>query len=413
MPNPAPHNQKNRPPQATSQLPAAPSPDQVPADPPSADPPAAGPLPARVYADRLARAQAYVASNGVAGLIITPGRDFAYLTGSWSSSHERLTALVITPNHTPRIVAPATDLGELSNSLLGQLDVELTSWRDGDDPHGLVAALIAEAAAPRIAVSADITGDHLLRLQHRIAPADWMLTSEALKGMFTAKDDAEITQLAFAAAAIDAVHAQVPDWLRAGRTEREVAADIEAAILARHHSVDFVIVGSGENGADPHHSYSDRVLCTGDPVVVDIGGTVGAGYHSDCTRTYVVGGDIDAAPDDFRAAYEVLRRAHRAACEAARPGQPAATVDAAARTTIADAGLGEYFVHRTGHGIGLSLHEEPFISADNHDELIAQQAFSIEPGIYMPGKWGMRLEDIVVTTEDGIRLLNNAPRDLR
>jgi Xaa-Pro aminopeptidase len=223
------------------------------------------------------------------------------------------------------------------------------------------------------------------------------------------KDPAEIDALRAAGAAIDRVHAKVPGLLRPGRTEAEVAADIAEAIVAEGHSeAAFVIVGSGPNGADPHHECSDRELQMGDVVVVDIGGPVEPGYNSDCTRTYVLG-----EPDSQIAEqYAVLQRAQAAAVAAVRPGVTAEQVDAAARDVLARAGLAEYFVHRTGHGIGLSVHEEPYIVAGNDLPLAEGMAFSVEPGIYLPGRWGARIEDIVIVTTDGALAVNERPHEL-
>jgi Xaa-Pro aminopeptidase len=202
----------------------------------------------------------------------------------------------------------------------------------------------------------------------------------------------------------------VPEGLRAGRTEREVAADIAAAIVEEgHETVEFVIVGSGPNGADPHHEVSDRVIEDGDVVVVDIGGAVHSGYNSDSTRTYVVGSPADQQAERIAA----LVRAQQAAVDAVRPGVTASEVDAAARKVLSDAGLGDAFLHRTGHGIGVSVHEEPYIAPGNDLPLREGMAFSIEPGIYFAGEWGARIEDIVVVTADGCRRLNVAPHELR
>ena len=205
------------------------------------------------------------------------------------------------------------------------------------------------------------------------------------------------------------MHEQVPGWLRAGRTEREVGADIADAILqVGHVSVDFVIVGSGPNGASPHHALSERVIEPGDPVVVDIGGTMPDGYCSDCTRTYSVG----EPPADFLAYYAVLARAQDAACAHVRPGVSAESVDAAARDVIAEAGYGAQFIHRTGHGIGLQTHEDPYLVSGNTETLEPGMAFSVEPGIYLPGRHGARIEDIVVCGSEAGERLNHTTRDL-
>ena len=205
------------------------------------------------------------------------------------------------------------------------------------------------------------------------------------------------------------MHARVPEFLKPGRTEAEVAADITEAIVAEGHSeAAFVIVGSGPHGADPHHECSDRELQQGDIVVVDIGGPVEPGYNSDCTRTYSIG----EPPAEVAAQYAVLQRAQAAAVAAVRPGVTAEQVDAAARDLLGEAGLGEYFVHRTGHGIGLSVHEEPYIVAGNGQALAEGMAFSVEPGIYLPGRWGARIEDIVIVTADGALPVNTRPHDL-
>jgi Xaa-Pro aminopeptidase len=219
------------------------------------------------------------------------------------------------------------------------------------------------------------------------------------------KDAAEIAALRAVAAAIDAVHARVADVLRAGRTEREVAADLDRFIRADHDRTDFVIVASGPNSASPHHEPGDRVIEVGDAVVIDIGGTLD-GYCSDMTRDYVV----RVAPADYLAQHAVLEAAHAAGVAAVRPGVRAEEVDAAARAVLTAAGLGAAFVHRTGHGIGLETHEPPWIVAGDTTELAEGMAFSVEPGFYLTGRYGARIEDIVVVTATGVEVLNQRPR---
>jgi Xaa-Pro aminopeptidase len=279
-------------------------------------------------------------------------------------------------------------------------------WVDGQNPGDLVALALGGHA--RVAVTDSMPALHLLPLAERVGAVP-VLGTPIMAALRMIKDPAEIDALRAAGAAIDRVHAKVPGLLRPGRTEAEVAADIAEAIVAEGHSeAAFVIVGSGPNGADPHHECSDRELQMGDVVVVDIGGPVEPGYNSDCTRTYVLG-----EPDSQIAEqYAVLQRAQAAAVAAVRPGVTAEQVDAAARDVLARAGLAEYFVHRTGHGIGLSVHEEPYIVAGNDLPLAEGMAFSVEPGIYLPGRWGARIEDIVIVTTDGALAVNERPHEL-
>ncbi|MDK8496363.1 Xaa-Pro peptidase family protein [Corynebacterium marquesiae] len=367
---------------------------------------------ADVYAQRLHAAQKAAADKGIDLLLIGTGPDFAYLTGSWVSSHERLTVLVVPQQGNAWIAAPNTDITDIKAAPVGELDVELRGWNDGEDPYKLALHGAGDGLG-KVALGQSLTADHVLRFQDLLPRASYELATYALAELFTRKDEAEIAELRKAGRAIDAVHAQVPQLLQAGRTEVEVAHELEKLILREHSVIDFVIVGSGPNGANPHHSFSDRVLAEGEPVVVDIGGTLPSGYHSDCTRTYVVGGDMSKAPQDFQDAYAVLADAQAAGRAAAHPCSTAADIDAIVRQAISAAGWGDYFVHRTGHGIGLSTHEEPFIMEGNDLALEEGMAFSIEPGIYLEGEWGMRLEDIVVLTNDGYESLNQAPRDVR
>lgn len=359
------------------------------------------------FAHRRQRAAKLVAEHALGGLVVGTGAEFAYLTGSWSSSHERLTALAIAADGRAVLVAPLTDIGSLG--VPEDSGVEVRGWQDGQDPYALAAEAL-DAEKP-VALGSSLTADHVFALQALLPHT--CLATDTLAALFMAKEEAELAELARAGAAIDRVHARVPELLVAGRTEAEVAEELDRLIMDEHEAVDFVIVGSGENGANPHHDFSKRVLSRGDVVVVDLGGTLDTGYHSDCTRTYVVGGDAGEADSEVLRAYEVLFRAHQAAVTAARPGITAGELDAVARGVIEQAGYGEYFTHRLGHGIGLAGHEAPFIISGNDTALQAGMAFSIEPGIYIPGKWGMRLEDIVYLDDDGAVTLNNVARELR
>ncbi|WPF67183.1 MULTISPECIES: Xaa-Pro peptidase family protein [unclassified Corynebacterium] len=357
-----------------------------------------------VYAARLRRAAEICAQQDLAGVIIGTGAEMAYFLGSWASTHERFSALVIPAQGAPALIAPKADIADFHPDLLTELGITARGWADGENPYALVS-LPQEGT---IGLGESLTTAHILAVQERFPSSPMILAASALRGLVMSKDAAEVEQLRAAAQAIDAVHARVPDLLRPGRTEAEVAADLRELILREHTTVDFIIVGSGPHGANPHHSYSDRVLRAGEMVVIDIGGTYGVGYHSDCTRTYIVGG-----PGEEPEMYRVLRQAQEAACRAVRPGVTAAQIDAAAREVIEAAGYGEQFFHRTGHGIGLSIHEEPFIMAGNDLVIEEGMAFSVEPGIYLDGECGARIEDIVVVTSEGCERLNTQPRTLR
>jgi Xaa-Pro aminopeptidase len=360
-----------------------------------------------VYARRLAAVTAATADSALGGLVITPGDDLRYLLGSRAQTFERLTALVLPSSGTPTMVVPRLELASLNGSAIAELGIEVRDWVDGDDPYRLVTTALG-GTPTATAVTDSIPALHLVPLTIMLGVMP-VLATNVLRQLRMIKEECEIDALCKAGAAIDRVHARVPEFLIPGRTEAEVAADIAEAIVAEGHSaVAFVIVGSGPHGADPHHGYSDRELVAGDLVVVDIGGTYEPGYHSDSTRTYSIG-EPDA---EVAQQYSTLQRAQRAAVEAVAPGVTAAQVDAVARGVLAEAGLAENFVHRTGHGIGLNVHEQPYIVAGNELPLAPGMAFSVEPGIYFPGRWGARIEDIVIVTEDGAQAVNNRPHEL-
>ncbi|MBE1577158.1 Xaa-Pro peptidase family protein [Amycolatopsis roodepoortensis] len=357
---------------------------------------------------RLDRARAAAAAAGTDALLIAPGSDLRYLIGQAGGSFERLTTLVIPADGVPALVLPKLEAPGYADVPADELGIEIVTWVDGDNAYELVADRLGKPG--RVAVSDFTPALHVLAFRGALGDAEQTLAGPIVRELRMRKDAAEIQALRDAGAAIDRVHARVHEWLRPGRTEAEVGADITAAIVEEGHThADFVIVGSGPNGASPHHDVSDRVIERGDVVVVDIGGPIAEGYNSDSTRTYAVGEPRDA---DVAETYAVLQRAQKAAVDAVRPGVTAESIDAAARDIIAEAGYGEYFIHRTGHGIGLDVHEEPYIIKGNALPLEPGMAFSVEPGIYQPGRWGARIEDIVVVTEDGVEPVNQRPHDL-
>ncbi|WP_436499315.1 M24 family metallopeptidase [Actinokineospora sp. HUAS TT18] len=356
--------------------------------------------------ERLDRARATAQAAGIDALVVAPGTDLTYLIGGTGHSFERLTCLVVADEVV--LVVPKLEAPGYAHLPTADLGVRIATWVDGENPYAMVAELVGQA--PQVGIGDMLPALHVLALRDAMPSARQVLAGPVLSALRMRKDAAEIAGLRAAGAAIDRVHARMGEWLRAGRTEREVGADIAAAIVAEGHTrAEFVIVGSGPNGASPHHEQSDRVIEPGDVVVVDIGGPIADGYNSDSTRTYAVGEPRDA---DVLDTYAILQRAQQAAVDFVRPGVTAEQVDAAAREVIADAGFGEFFIHRTGHGIGLDVHEDPYIVAGNDRVLEPGMAFSIEPGIYQPGRWGARIEDIVVVTETGVEPLNNRPHEL-
>jgi Xaa-Pro aminopeptidase len=356
---------------------------------------------------RLASVQALAVANGVDAVLITPGPDLRYLVGYDAVPLERLTCLVVPAEGDPVLVAPRLEVLAAKASPIGSLGLAIRTWGENDDPYALVASLIPRAAT--VALDNHMWAEKVLALRAALPGAEQTLAGPVISHLRMRKDATEIAALLSAGEAIDRVHAAVPELLRAGRTEREVGAQISELILDEGHvRVDFIIVGSGPNGASPHHEVSDRVLEQGDVVVVDIGGTMPDGYRSDCTRTYAIG----QPPAEFIDHYAVLLQAQQTAVAWARAGVTCASVDAAARTVLSDAGLGDLFIHRTGHGIGLETHEEPYIVSGNDTVLDEGMAFSIEPGFYVEGTFGARIEDIVIATADGVLVANHQPREL-
>ena len=361
------------------------------------------------FADRLARARAATAAAGFDALLIGSGADLRYLTGYPGHGAERLTCLVLPAAGDPVLVVPKLERPAALASPLGGLGLEVLDWADGEDPYGLVAKQVPRSAG-RVAVDDYMHAAKVIGLRGAMPDEVQELAGPVLGPLRERKAPDEVEALRAAGAAIDRVHERMAEWLRPGRTEREVGRDVAEAILAEGHaSAEFTIVASGPNGASPHHEVSDRVIGAGEPVVVDIGGSTADGYCSDSTRTYVLG----EPPPEFAAYYPVLQAAQEAAVAAVRPGVPAESVDAAARDAITAAGYGEAFLHRTGHGIGVLTHEDPYIVAGNTQLLEPGMAFSVEPGIYLSGRHGARIEDIVVVTETGAERLNRTSRDLR
>jgi Xaa-Pro aminopeptidase len=358
------------------------------------------------YADRLARARQELVNRGIDALLIGPSADLVYLTGYSAPLLERLTLLVVPANGEPRLVVPQLE-APLALKQAGDVPLQVAAWQETEDPVALVRAAldasaaldVTGAAGGRLAVGDRLWSTFLLRLQAAMPTASFTVASTVTRTLRIVKDTDELDALSRAAEAIDEVVEQLTNLRWIGRSEQDLAHELDQAIRASgHQETCFVIVGSGPNSASPHHEPGARVVQPGDVVVVDIGGRLD-GYCSDTTRTLVVG----EPPEGFLELYEVLRYAQLAGCQAVRPGVPASAVDKACRDVIEQAGYGSYFIHRTGHGIGLEEHEDPYIVAGNDEPIEPGMTFSIEPGIYLPGKFGARIEDIVICPDPDLQ----------
>ena len=364
-----------------------------------------------ILSARLQRAAEAARAANIDALLLTPGADLRYLTGYEALPLERLTCLVVPAEGEPTLVVPL--LERLAAEASGaERIVKIVTHGENDNAFALAIGLVRDAMGlpERIGVADRMWAEQVLRFRRLLPAAEQVTAGEVLRALRLVKTADEVDGLRRAGAAIDRVHSRMNEWLRPGRTEAEVGRDIAQAITDEgHERVNFVIVASGPNAASPHHHVSNRVIETGDAVVVDIGGTMSDGYCSDCTRTYVAGGEPDP---EFARYYAVLLDAQKRSCDAVRPGVTAESVDAAARDVIAAAGYGEYFMHRTGHGIGLEEHEDPYIVSGNTTTLQPGMCFSIEPGVYLAGRHGARIEDIVAVTDDGVERLDTIDRDL-
>ena len=377
-------------------------------------------IPAARHGDRLDRARAAMARHAVTGLLVGVGSDLRYLTGYVAMPLERLTMLVLPVRGPASLVAPHLESMAAAGSPAAAAGlVEVVPWDETDDAHALAAGRLSDAlgAAPagRLLVSGDLWAMHVLALQGVLPGCAFGLATEVLRELRMPKDEDEITLLRLAAEAADRAMDQIVTGPLVGRTELEVSAEIRDRLIAEgHETAEFAIVGSGPNSASPHHRPTDRRIQAGEPIVFDIGGSL-SGYASDTTRTvWVAGPDLASPPsDEFRRIHGLVREAQETATAAALEGASCESVDGVARRIIAAGGHGPDFFHRVGHGIGLEGHEEPYLVAGNAEPLRPGVAFSVEPGVYLAGRYGVRIEDVVVCREDGPQVLNRSERALR
>lgn len=358
-----------------------------------------------VYRDRLQRAQAELSARGIDYLFVGPSSDLFYLFGFDAHLSERLNLLIIPRDGEPTYVVPVLEsfLVQDRSSLAA-----ISAWEETDKPTELVARVIGDAAGKSIAVSDTLWSVFLLRLQDALPGASWSSAVDVMRALRVSKDAYEIEMMREVSKRTDeAWHEFVEGGPISGLTETQTMERLQALMAKRGLKGGFGICASGPNSASPHHHTGDRVIQPGDVVIFDWGGTL-EGYKSDITRTVVIG----EPTDEFRKVYEIVLRANQATFDVVKPGVACQDLDRAARSVITEAGYGPYFLHRVGHGLGLDVHEEPYLVEGNSMPLAEGMIFSDEPGIYLEGKFGIRIEDAVVCTKDGAERLNNASRDI-
>jgi Xaa-Pro aminopeptidase len=358
------------------------------------------------YAARMARVVDQAVEEGLDGVVVAPGPDLVWLTGYRPTAiTERLTMLVLAPDAPPTLLVPVLERPDAESAAAASA-LRMQDWTDGSDPYDAGSALLRPHG--RFGISDAAWAVHLLGLQRALPRSGFRALGECLPMLRAVKGPDELERLAAAGAAADATYLQIVDLPFEGRRETEVAADLARLLREHgHEQVDFTVVGSGPNGANPHHEAGDRRIRHGDMVVLDFGGLM-HGYGSDTTRTVSVG---EPSPE-ARGVHDVVREAQQAAFEAVRPGVACQEIDRVARSVITEAGYGAEFIHRTGHGIGVTTHEPPYMVEGEEQLLRPGMCFSIEPGIYLAGRFGVRIEDIVTVTDTGGRRLNDTDRHL-
>jgi Xaa-Pro aminopeptidase len=359
------------------------------------------------YHDRCNRVRAEMDRQGIDYLFVGPSTDLVYLLGYVARQSERLTLFILPRDGTPRMVMPSFELSRVAK--LASL-LEPASWTETEDPVELLASLLPDRGrGKKIAIGGQLYAYFLLRVQQAMPDAVY-LSGELLMDQARMRKSAfEIEQMRAAGAAADRTFLSLLEMPLLGHSEKEVLAYVQRLLVDKgHDSVAGGIIAFGPNGASPHYNAGHRVLTMGDSVVMDYGGSLNE-YKSDCTRTFHLG----TPTDEFRRVYDIVNEANQKAFEAVRPGVPTKLIDAAARGHIAAAGYGPNFLHRTGHGIGLDIHEPPYIVSSDETILDVGMTFSIEPGIYLPGKFGVRIEDIVVVTPGGAERFNLSTHDLQ
>ncbi|WP_134698663.1 Xaa-Pro peptidase family protein [Ammoniphilus sp. YIM 78166] len=356
-----------------------------------------------IYVERINKAQAILAQNGWEAAVVTSPANFFYFTGTWLDSHERLQAVVISRTGAASIV-----VHEMSREEVSPLDgVTMVFWKDGEPSVEILAGLLPKQGV--ISFDNQWPSEKLIDLMSFKKELTYIKGTPVIGALRLKKDREEIDLLRKSGEIADRVIGEAIRLAKPGMKESELAKEIKR--LFHEQGVEQLsfspIIGAGANGAIPHHQSDDTVLAEGDMVVVDMGG-IKDHYCSDMTRTIAIG----EPSEEMVQVYEIVRKAQDEAVKAIRPGVSMRSIDQVARSIISQAGYGEFFTHRTGHGLGIEVHEEPFLTSDNEQLLEEGMVVSVEPGIYLSGKFGVRIEDIVVVTAHGAERLNHYPREL-
>lgn len=360
-----------------------------------------------VFTERMNRAQHQMAREGIGWLMLGASPDLRYLTGYNAHASERLNLLILPVGGPPLLVAPQLEAPIARSSPTGS-SINVHEWQDHESPYDLVASLIGDVSGTSIAVGDYLRSGFLLALQQQLHPDSWSSAEPIMKPLRTVKDEREIELLAEAARLTDeAWHEFIDGPAISGLSEMQAMERLMGLMTKRGLVTSFGLCASGPNSASPHHSAGTRVIEQGDVVIFDWGGSI-EGYHSDVTRTVVVG----EPTDEYRKVHQIVLDANEQTFAAVRPGLPCEELDRVARDLISRAGYGEQFLHRVGHGLGLDVHEDPYLVRGNSTPLEPGMVFSDEPGIYLEGNFGVRIEDTVVCTQDGGIKLNHATRDV-
>jgi Xaa-Pro aminopeptidase len=358
------------------------------------------------FMTRLATLQSMLRQNGVDAVALGPGPHMAYIADMHPHADERPCLLIATPAGAA-ILMPELNAEEMRR----QTDLPFFVWSDATGPQAALAELLAslgiEKGAKLVQVDETMRADFALLVIEAMGSPKAAFAAESVGRMRLSKDEAEKAEILRNAEIDDRAMEAAFAAIRPGVTEREIADAVRAVFEEAGATPLFTIVGAGGNGAFPHYATGDQPLAEGDAIVIDIGARSGA-FSSDLTRMAFVG----TPSEEYLKVHAVVEAAVQAACAAARPGVAAKDVDAAARGVITAAGYGPYFTHRTGHGLGLEGHEPPYLTSTSETILEEGMVFSIEPGIYLPGKFGIRLEEIVILEADGPRIVSRLPRDV-